>query len=138
MEDLRWISFPANISQKEFQNLSSKLKKAEVVELIACPDIADLYPLEPLEHLSILALNLEKEQLKGLDSLKHLELLIVSDDLFNDNPNYISDLRSSLPNTRVVPGSGLCLGSGWLMLLLPLVLIFRIALGRKVSSGVGK
>jgi len=138
MEDLRWISFPANISQKEFQNLSTKMKKAEVVELIACPDIADLYPLESLEQLRILALNLEKDQLSGLDSLKHLELLIVSDDLFNDNPNYISDLRSSLPNTKVVPGSGLCLGSGWLLLLLPLILFFRFALGRKVSSGVGK
>ncbi len=129
---LRWISLPANTTQKEFQELTKHLTQLEVVELIGCTEISDLHPLQALENLSILALNLDKEQLAGLESLNQLHMLIVTDKLFNDNPEYIKDLRSSLPNSNIVPGSGLCLGSAWLLLLLPLILLFRFTLRRKV------
>jgi hypothetical protein len=138
LENLRWISFPANTSQVQFRNLTEKLKQLEVVELIGCTEIVDLNPLQSAAYLGILALDLEEEQLSGLDSLQQLDLLIVSDDLFNENSNYINNLRSSLPDTKVVPGSGLCLGSGWLLLLLPLIIAFRFILHRKVRSSAAK
>lgn len=138
LENLRWISFPTNTSQVQFRNLTEKLKKVEVVELIGCTEIADLNPLQSFENLSILAIDLEEEQLNGLDSMQQLDLLIVSQDLFDENSIYINNLRSSLPNTKVVPGSGLCLGSGWLLLLLPLIIAFRFILHRKVSSSAAK
>jgi hypothetical protein len=131
------MGLPLHISQKEFQDLTQELNHLEVAEIIGCSAIVDLFPLQALEKLNILALDLEEEQLSGLDSLKQLELLIVSEDLFDDNSNYISDLRSSLTGTKVVPGSGLCLGSGWLLLLLPLILTFRFVLRRKDPSSVG-
>lgn len=138
LENLRWISFPANTSQSEFQSLSKTLQKVEVLELIGCSEITTLNPLQSMAHLNILALELDEEQLSGLDSLQQLSLLIVSEELFNDNSNYISDLRSSLTDTKIVPGSGLCLGSGWLLLLLPLILIFRFTLGQKIPSSAAK
>lgn len=137
LESLRWMGFPLHISQKEFQDLTQELNHLEVAEIIGCSAIVDLFPLQALEKLHILTLDLEEEQLNGLDSLQQLDLLIVSEDLFDDNPNYISDLRSSLTDTKVVPGSGLCLGSGWLLLLLPLILTFRFVLRRKDPSSVG-
>ena len=135
-ELLRWISLPENMTQQEFKTLCLNLPGIEVVEAIDCPGIKDLLPLQRLEQLRILALQLEQEQLSGLDSLTQLELLILSDDLFTNNSIWISELRASLPSTQVVPGSGLCLGSGWLLLLLPLILLFRMALHRKIRSGV--
>jgi len=138
LETLRWISFPNNTSQKDFQTLSSTLNQVEFVELIGCTEITTLDPLHSLTHLNILALDLEEEQLGGLNSLKQLELLIVSDDLFDDNSDYINDLRSSLPDTKVVPGSGLCLGSGWLLLLLPMILIFRFIFRQKIRSSAAE
>ena len=77
-------------------------------------------------------LQLEKEQLGMLDSLEQLKLLILSSEVFDDNPEWVNELRASLPNTKIVPGSGLCLGSGWLLLLLPFILIFRHFFRRKI------
>jgi hypothetical protein len=131
LESLRWVSFPVNITQQEFRELAGSLKQLEVVELTSCTEISDLSPLRQLEQLKILALLLEKEQLVGLDSLKQLELVILKEDLFEDNPEWIKELRASLPQSKIVPGSGACLGSGWLLLLLPLIILFRFTFRRK-------
>jgi len=133
---LRWFSFPPHISQQEFQELSYSLPQLEMVELIACENIEDFSPLKQLDHLRVLALQLGNESLVGLDSLKQLKLLVLSNDVFDNNPEKIKELRASLPDSNVVPGSGICLGSGWLLLLLPLILLFRFTLRRNSSSGV--
>jgi len=133
LESLRWVSYPVNITQEEFRELAGSLKQLEVIELTSCTEISDLSPLLQLEQLKILALLLEKEQLVGLDLLKQLELLILMEDLFDDNPEWIKELRASLPQAQIVPGSGACLGSGWLILLLPLIILFRFTFRRKES-----
>lgn len=132
LESLRWISFPANITHQEFSDLAGSLTQLEVAELIGCTEIIDLSPLRQLENLNILALHLQKEQLAGLDSLSQLEVLILTVELFKDNPDWIKELRASLPQCEIVPGSGICLGSGWLLLLLPLIVFFRYTFRRKV------
>jgi len=116
----------------DLQNLKHLSLKLKVVELIGCSDIRDLSPLQALPDLNILVLQLEKEQLSMLDSLEQLKLLILTDEVFDDNPEWITELRASLPSTTIVPGSGLCLGSGWLLLLLPFILIFRHFSRRKI------
>jgi hypothetical protein len=136
LKNLRWFSFPPHISQQEFEEISYSLPELEMVELIACQNIEDYTPLKQLDHLRILSLQLDNESYKGLDSLKQLELLILSTYVFDNNPEWISELRASLPDANVVPGSGICLGSGWLLLLLPLILLFRFTFHRKTSSGV--
>lgn len=131
LESLQWLSFPPNISQAKFEGLIEGLSQLEAVELIDCSDLTDLSPLQTLPQLNTLALQLEPVQLAGLESFKHLELLILTSEVFEDNPEWIKELRASLPNTKIVPGSGLCLGSGWLLLLLPFILIFRYFFRRK-------
>jgi len=131
LESLRWISFPGNISHQEFQELCGSLSQLEVVELLDCPEITDLLPLNQVQDLRILSLQLEKEQLGGLDSLTQLEVLTLNEELFTDNPEWIKELRASLPQVQIVPGSGMCLGSGWLLLLLPLILLFRFTFRQK-------
>jgi len=132
MESLQWLSFPSNIRQDELEELTERLAQLEVVELNDCSEITDLSPLQALSKLNILVLQLEKEQLGMLDSLEQLKLLILTSEVFDDNPEWVNELRASLPNTKIVPGSGLCLGSGWLLLLLPFILIFRHFLRRKI------
>jgi hypothetical protein len=132
LESLQRLSFPPNTSQKEFRELTDQMSLLETVELVECPHIEDLSPLQGLPELKILLLQLKEEQVGGLESLQELKLLVLTDELFIDNDVWIKDLRESLPNTEVVPGSGICLGSGWLLLLLPLILIFRYFFRRKV------
>jgi hypothetical protein len=132
MNSLYWLSFPANISHHEFTGLTEHLTQLEVVELIDCWEINDLDPLLKLPKLQTLVLQLEKEQLTMIDSLVQLKLLILTNEIFDDNPEWVKELSSSLPNTTIVPGSGLCLGSGWLILLIPFILLFRYLFRQKV------
>jgi hypothetical protein len=131
MAYLQWLSFPSNISHQEFAELTGRFRQLEGVELIDCWEIEDLAPLQHLPELKTLVLQLEKEQLSKLDSLVQLKLVILTSEVFEDNPKWIKELRLSLPNTTIVPGSGICLGSGWLLLLLPFILIFRQFYRRK-------
>jgi hypothetical protein len=125
LNSLQWLAFPPLISHAEFRKLTEELSQLKLVELIDCSEIVNLSPLQVLPELRTLILQMEKDQLYKLDSLKQLKTLILTDDVINDNPDWIKDLRTSLPDTEIVPGSGLCLGSGWLLLLLPFILIFR-------------
>jgi hypothetical protein len=136
LESLRWISLPGNLTQGEFDELCGSLEQIEMVEIYDCENIEDLLPLRKMDQLRILSLGLEQNQLRGLDSLDQLELLILTEELFDDNTIWISELKSSLPGTKIVPGSGLCLGSGWLLLLLPLILFSYFTFRRKTSPGV--
>ena len=74
--------------------------------------------------------NAEEYDLDQFTELDQLELLILDYTHFEDSPESISQLRTILPNTEIVPGSGLCLGSGWLMLLLPLAFFCRMLFRR--------
>jgi len=132
MAYLQWLSFPPNISHQEFVELTGRFRHLEGVELIDCWEIEDLAPLQHLPELKTLVLQLEKEQLSMLDSLEQLKLVILTSEVFGDNPEWVKELRLSLPNTTIVPGSGICLGSGWLLLLLPFILIFRHFYRRKL------
>ena len=67
----------------------------------------------------------------GADSLDQVELIVLSDKVIDTNPEWIKELRESMPNTKIVPGSGMCLSSGWLLLLLPCILLFRSFFRRK-------
>jgi hypothetical protein len=125
LESLEQLSFPPEINQQEFQELTQSLNELQLVELVDCPDIQDLYPLQALPELRILQLQLEHRQLKGLEVLDQLELLVLNIDVFDDKPEWINELRTSLQDVKIVPGSGICLGSGWLLLLLPFILFFR-------------
>lgn len=125
MTSLKHLSLPPGINHQEFRELAQELKELELVELIDCPEIQDLSPLQELPELRILQLQLDPEQLGKLEDLDQLELVVLKREIFDDNPDLIKELKSSLPNTKIVPGSGICLGSGWFLLLIPLIWLFR-------------
>ena len=132
LEGLNHLSLPPGIGQQEFLELMERQPQLEVLELIDCEGIQDISPLQTLPELRILMLQLEYEQLAGLELLNQLELIVIESDMFEDNPQWIKELRSQLPKSKIIPGSGICLGSGWLMLLLPCIFIFRHLFRRKV------
>jgi len=63
----------------------------------------------------------------GLDStlhnLDHLRYLSLSDTFLKDSVNVVK-LQKALPNTIITPNSGACLGSGWLLLIIPLAALW--------------
>jgi hypothetical protein len=121
LTSVKYLGFPENVSPTEFERILAKLKGLEAIELLGCEQIETISPLQNLDALKILHVDLPREKLSELEQLAGLELLILASEHFEEDPQWIGQLRSSLPSTRVVPGSGLCLGSGWILLLLPLV-----------------
>lgn len=126
LSPLKWLSFPPGISQPAFNEILESQPSLEVVELLECSLINDLSVLENQSKLAFLILDLEKEQLAGLEKLDQLGLIVMNSELFEKHPELITELRAALPETKIIPGSGICLGSGWLLLLLPLTLVSYI------------
>ena len=134
LESLKWISFPENTTQEEFQAILTSLENLEVLELNNCMDVSDISQLQHQKHLKVLIFNTEEYDIEPLANLGQLKLMILNNALFEDSPELISRLRSELPHTEIVPGSGLCLGSGWLLLLLPLVFLSRMLFRKGLRS----
>lgn len=57
-----------------------------------------------------------------LDQMTHLNFLSLPDEYFEDSLK-VEHLKKSLPKTIISPNSGFCLGSGWLLALLPLAVL---------------
>lgn len=125
LPSLQWLSFPESITQAEFTSILGVQQSLEVIEINACSFVDDLSILQEQLNLKALILNLEETDLSQLSTLNHPELIVLNADLYEDSEERIAELREKLPDTEIVPGSGLCLGSGWLLLLLPLVVLVR-------------
>jgi len=132
---LKWISFPHNTSQQEFDEVIAGHPALEVVELFDCPHITDLRSLRSLYNLKgIIVMNFENEghrqpvDYRALYDLKHLDFVHFPHQIYEDSipieMDIINSLHDELPQTSILAVAGLCLGSGWLLLVLPLTVIF--------------
>lgn len=129
MAPLTRLSLPGNTSQPEFADIISRHGQLQVLELVGCESITDLSPLEDLSALRALTLDLSIADLKPVCQLNELELLVLSEDLFEDSLA-MAEIRRAMPGTRIVAGGGFCLGSGWILLLVPAVIILIMARNR--------
>jgi hypothetical protein len=131
LRHLSRIVFPPQTSQEDFASVIGGMPALKMVELLDCPGIHDLAPLAGMDPLEVLVIQPDTVLPENLESLDQLDLLILPTDLFENSPDRITELREQLPETTIVPGSGLCLGSGWLLLLLPFVVTFRFMIRRR-------
>lgn len=124
MPHLRWASIGnTENSALTLDSLAQKLPTLEVLEIFADGNNVTVTALQSLKHLRALTLvDADSIDLNPVKQMKKLELLSYSTDEGNEDST-ISVLKASLPNTLVVPNDGFCVGSGWLLLLLPALLI---------------
>jgi hypothetical protein len=59
------------------------------------------------------------KDLGALRDLKSLRLVVLTEKTFKEQPDQVADLKKALPSTQVVMGAPICLGSGWILLLVP-------------------
>jgi hypothetical protein len=119
---LKWISFPNNIEQQEFDLFLSDHRTLEVIDLIGCENIEHFKQMKELKHLSCLSLHGMEIQIDSIIQMSNLKFLSLPAEMMDDPVN-ASLLKENLPETIIVPSTGICLGTGWILLFVPFILI---------------
>jgi hypothetical protein len=139
MKKLAWVGLPPGITQEQFSAFVEEHPAIKIIELIECSEITDLSPLQHLTGLTGLMLRRFSGKLDAVDQLKSLEFLGLPYEVFDDDTKSLARIRKALPRALVVPA---CLGSGWILLVLPLAALMWIvgswARGRRCTSLQGK
>ncbi len=121
---LRWMAFPSTVPQDRFDSFINTHPDLEMVEILGNDTLNNLQALSRLTKLTGLVVTDTVTDISTIKMLKNLKYLSLPADYLKNSVNK-TDIMQSLPGTRIAANEGFCLGSGWLLLLLPLVLIIR-------------
>jgi hypothetical protein len=130
LESIRWMTFSTDITQDAFNSFINNHLNLEVAEILKNDKISSLSPLLKLKNLYGLIVSDTLTDLASVKSLKNLKYLSLPANVLKDK-SMKDDLQKLLPGTRIVANEGFCLGSGWLLLIVPLVLIFSLVARKK-------
>jgi hypothetical protein len=124
---LIWISFPSNLKPEGLSQVNAHFPKLQVIELIGCDAIEDCEFLEEMFFLKALIVDQPDLDLTPLLAISNLELLVIEESEFKESSEEIARIQEANPGIKALPGGGICLGSGWILLIYPLVLIVWIS-----------
>lgn len=121
LQKLRWLGLPPGLTQQQLAAVVKSQPNLEILELLETEKPLDLAPLRELKNLHGLVLGGTYENLDVVQSLTSLRFLGISDDSWPESHEKIAEIRAALPDAIVIRIEPACLGSGWLLLLLPLL-----------------
>lgn len=127
MKHLKWLACPPNIDQTQFDSLIPTLSSLQVLELIGCDSLTNIEVVNQLPALKSLTVKCKKIDPATIPAMDKLQLLVIEAGNDSITDNWVVALQQKFPGTTVVPGGGFCLGSGWLLLLIPMVLLLMFA-----------
>jgi hypothetical protein len=136
LSGIRWINFPSYVTQDDFNYFVDNHPNLEVVEIIKNDTVKSLQRLSTLKNLYGLTITGTLTDMASVKSLKNLRFLSLPLELTEDSLTR-TELQNALPGTRIVANQGFCLGSGWLLLIIPLILLFSILSRRKMQKAPG-
>lgn len=133
LKNLRWLGLPDETTQSQLEQIALALPELEFLELLVPDDVTDLAPLTQMKNLRGLILETEAppDPLFEMDQLEYLALSIDSDEESPYGEHIIPRLRAELPETVLARVEGFCLGSGYILLLFPMVGLIWVFLGRR-------
>jgi hypothetical protein len=121
---LHALGLSSSIRQDQFDALMAHQSRLHWLELYGDDTllVRDYTSLSKLRHLEYLTIEQKIGDITPLQSLKHLRFLSVPASDSTDSVKFIQ-LERSLPNTRITPNSGFCMGTGWILLGIPILLM---------------
>ncbi len=125
-KQLRWLGLPMNATQLEFAAIIRAHPDLEVLEVIGADSVTDLSPLRGARRLRAVTLDGEFANLGVLREIPTLEFVGFSKEMMEKSPDEVAAIRAALPAAAVVQVTGFCLGSGWILLLVPTVLLMML------------
>jgi hypothetical protein len=130
LKQLRWAGLPPTISQKQFADFASAHPKLTILELPETETPIDLAPLRELKDLQGLVLGGTYENLEIIQEFTSLRFVGISKDIWDESSAQITAIRKALPDAVVIRVGTFCLGSGWILLLVP---VLGFAWRRRIS-----
>jgi hypothetical protein len=130
---IRWMTFSPEVTQDAFDSFIYNHPHLEVAEILKNDTITSLGSLLKLRDLIGLTVTDTLTDMPSVKSLKNLKYLSLPLSLMKDE-SVRGELKKLLPGTTIVANEGFCLGSGWLLLLVPLVMAFSILSGKKLGK----
>jgi hypothetical protein len=141
MKDLKWLSLPFTTSQEQLENIVHDHPGLVGLELFKTDKVTELSPLKELRNLKYLLVCTPNAKLDPLFAMKGLRWLAVSNKDEKVAEEAAGKIQKALPETSVVLVNPVCLGSGWILVLAPGVLLASWVKkrGRKaVQRGYGR
>jgi hypothetical protein len=124
---LQMLSLPPGITQQDFAQITGHHQSSlQALEIIGCEGITDLSPLTQLQGLISLAIDNPVIDFTILEQLTGIKLIVIEQSHFDASPDQVASLAKALPGAQIVPGGGFCMGSGWILLMLPVLLVAGI------------
>lgn len=136
IKGLKWISFPNRIGQQEFDSFLSENQSIEIIDLIGCDSISNFARMKQLKKLSCLSIHATDVNVDTILQLTNLKFLSLPGKMVEDSAT-ASLLQEKLPETIIVPSAGVCLGTGWILLFIPFLMISGLCMVylRKMRHG---
>ncbi len=133
LEDLQWLALPWGTTQEEMEHIVATHPILSVLELFASEDLVDLTPLTDLKELNALILgsSAPPDPLFEMDHLEYLAVVVEESGHASFEENSVLRLQAELPGTIVARAAPFCLGSGFILLLIPLVGLAWLTVGRR-------
>ena len=131
LKQLRWLSLPPTTTQEQLEEMLREYPGLVILELFGAEKVTDLTPIKDLRKLRYLLVNCPNARPDPLFEMKNLRWLAVSTGKEEKKEGKEAPkeedlavrLQKALPQTAVVRVEPLCLGSGWILLLAPAVLM---------------
>lgn len=119
---LKWLSISTMdsllLGQKS-KVLQDSFPELEYLEFKNNDSLLDYRNFKNIKKLKYLVVNGKVGLDTTLHHLDHLDYISLPYKFLKDSVNMVK-VKKALPNTVIAPNSGACLGSGWLLLLIPL------------------
>jgi hypothetical protein len=131
LKQLRWLGLPTNATQTEFAAIVLAHPDLEVLELGGVEGVTDLSPLRALPRLEAVTLDGAYDDLGVLRDLTSLRFIGLSRAIWENSPDQVAAIRAALPRAAVVKVTPFCLGSGWILLLIPAVILMLFIPARR-------
>lgn len=124
MKHLKELGVPASLPQIVFDSIVKGHPNLEYLQVLQSDTtlVVDYGVLKGAKKMEYLLIAGDSLHYRNLDQLHQLKYLSLPEDLFKDTVE-ITATQKALPNTVIVPNGGACMGSGWILLLAPLVVI---------------
>lgn len=121
LQQLRWVGLPRKTTQEQFAAFVTAHPNLAILDMMSNETVEDLSPLTSLKGLHGLVLDGPYKNLDVIQKLTSLRFVGISKELSDKAPDQVAAIRKALPDALVVRVSPFCLGSGWILLLVPVM-----------------